>query len=67
KIRKFIPWAIVGFIIILLIIVFILVRNYNSPEAQTKILVNAIDNNDSQKVATLMSTKATHIKLRRKN
>ncbi|PTE70106.1 hypothetical protein BUY46_00640 [Staphylococcus devriesei] len=61
KIRKFIPWAIVGFIIILLIIVFILVRNYNSPEAQTKILVNAIDNNDSQKVATLMSTKATHI------
>ena len=36
-------------IIVLLIIVFVLVRNYNSPDAQTKILVNAIDNNDSQK------------------
>ncbi|MCJ1655710.1 hypothetical protein MT340_002935 [Staphylococcus sp. NRL 16/872] len=61
KLRKFIPWAIVIFIIILMIIVFYLVRNYNSPEAQTKILVNAIDNNDSQKVATLLSTKETHV------
>lgn len=57
RIRKFIPWAIVAFIIVLLIIVFVLVRNYNSPDAQTKILVNAIDNNDSQKVATLLSSK----------
>ncbi|MCI2774776.1 zinc ribbon domain-containing protein [Staphylococcus petrasii] len=61
RLRKFIPWAIVIFIIILLVIVFFLVRNYNSPEAQTKILVNAIDNNDSQKVATLLSTKETHV------
>lgn len=61
KLRRFIPWIIVAFIIVLLIIVFMLVRNYNSPEAQTKILVNAIDNNDSQKVATLLSTKDTHI------
>ena len=60
RIRKFIPWAIVAFIIVLLIIVFVLVRNYNSPDAQTKILVNAIDNNDS-KVATLLSSKNSHI------
>ena len=33
------------------------IKNFNSPEAQTKILVNAIDNNDAQKVATLISTK----------
>ena len=61
RIRKFIPWAIFAFIIVLLIIVFVLVRNYNSPDAQTKILVNAIDNNDSQKVATLLSSKNSHI------
>lgn len=61
RIRKFIPWAIVAFIIVLLIIVFVLVRNYNSPDAQTKILVNAIDNSDSQKVATLLSSKNSHI------
>ncbi|MBU5849196.1 hypothetical protein JVV55_19210, partial [Vibrio cholerae O1] len=36
---------------------FFLLRNFNSPEAQTKILVNAIENNDKQKVATLLSTK----------
>lgn len=61
KIRKFIPWAIVAFIVILLVIVFLLVRNCNTPDAQTKILVNAIDNNDSQKVATLLSSKNSHI------
>lgn len=36
---------------------FFLLRNFNSPNAQTKILVNAIDNDDNQKVATLLSTK----------
>ena len=57
KFKKFIPWVIIIFIIILIGIVFILLKNFNSPEAQTKILVNAIDNNDAQKVATLISTK----------
>ncbi|HDY9494071.1 TPA: hypothetical protein RRM84_001757 [Staphylococcus argenteus] len=57
KIRKMVPWAIGFFIIILIIILFFLLRNFNSPEAQTKILVNAIENNDKQKVATLLSTK----------
>lgn len=37
--------------------IVLLLRNFNSPEAQTKILVNAIENNDKQKVATLLSTK----------
>ncbi|KMR35357.1 membrane protein, partial [Staphylococcus aureus] len=40
-----------------IIILFLLLRNFNSPEAQTKILVNAIEYNDKQKVATLLSTK----------
>lgn len=57
KFKKFIPWVIIFFIIILIGVIFILLRNFNSPEAQTKILVNAIDNNDAQKVATLISTK----------
>lgn len=57
KFKKFIPWVIIAFIVVLIGIVFILLRNFNSPEAQTKILVNAIDNNDAQKVATLISTK----------
>ncbi|MGW9855913.1 membrane-associated protein TcaA [Staphylococcus hominis] len=61
KFKKFIPWVIIIFIIILIIIIFVLLRNFNSPEAQTKILVNAIDNNDAQKVATLMSTKKVPI------
>ncbi len=55
--RKMVPWAIGFFILILIIILFFLLRNFNSPEAQTKILVNAIENNDKQKVATLLSTK----------
>ena len=33
------------------------IKKFQFPEAQTKILVNAIDNNDAQKVATLISTK----------
>ncbi len=57
KMRKMVPWAIGFFILILIIILFFMVRNFNSPEAQTKILVNAIENNDKQKVATLLSTK----------
>lgn len=57
KMRKMVPWAIGFFILILIIILFFLLRNFNSPEAQTKILVNAIENNDKQKVATLLSTK----------
>ncbi|HBO6125569.1 TPA: hypothetical protein L4577_006275, partial [Pseudomonas aeruginosa] len=57
KIRKIVPVAIIFFIIILLVILFFLLRNFNSPNAQTKILVNAIDNDDNQKVATLLSTK----------
>lgn len=40
-----------------MVILFFLLRNFNSPNAQTKILVNAIDNDDNQKVATLLSTK----------
>ncbi len=36
-------WAIGFFILILIIILFFLLRNFNSPEAQTKILVNAIE------------------------
>ncbi len=55
--RKMVPWAIGFFILILIIILFFLLRNFNSPECATKILVNAIENNDKQKVATLLSTK----------
>ncbi len=55
--RKMVPWAI-GFSFNLnYSCVYTLLRNFNSPEAQTKILVNAIENNDKQKVATLLSTK----------
>ena len=38
-------------------VLFFLLKNFNSPDAQAKILVNAVDNNDTQKVATLLSTK----------
>lgn len=61
KMRKMVPWAIGFFILILIIILFFLLRNFNSPEAQTKILVNAIENNDKQKVATLLSTKGNKV------
>lgn len=57
KLRKIVPVAIIFFIIILLVILFFLLKNYNSPNAQAKILVNAIDNDDNQKVATLLGTK----------
>lgn len=56
NIRKIIPLGIAFFIIVLLIIIFFLVRNYNSPEAQSEILINAIDNNDTQKLSTLLSS-----------
>ncbi|MDU4449654.1 MAG: hypothetical protein E7I78_06540, partial [Staphylococcus lugdunensis] len=55
RLKKIVPWAIGGFIIILLIIVFVLLKNFNSPDAQAKILINAIDNDDSQKVATMLT------------
>ena len=57
RLKKIVPWAIGGFIIILLIIVFVLLKNFNSPDAQAKILINAIDNDDSQKVATMLTTR----------
>lgn len=37
-------------------IIFILLKNFNSPEAQSEILINAVDNNDTQKLSTLLST-----------
>ena len=40
---------------ILIVILFFLLKIFN--RAQTKILVNAVDNNDTQKVATVLSTK----------
>lgn len=57
RLRKIVPIGFSVFILILIIVLFFLLRNYNSPNAQAKILVNAVDNNDSQKVATLLSTK----------
>ena len=54
--RKIIPWGIAFFIIILLIIIFFLLKNFNSPEAQSDILINAVDNNDTQKLSTILST-----------
>ncbi|WP_442246658.1 TcaA second domain-containing protein, partial [Staphylococcus aureus] len=39
------------------IILFFLLRKFNSHAAKTKIFVNAIENNAQQKVATLLSTK----------
>lgn len=57
RLRKIVPIGISVFILILIIVLFFLLRNYNSPNAQAKILVNAVDNNDAQKVATLLSTK----------
>lgn len=57
KLRRIVPLGIIFFILILIVILFFLLKNFNSPEAQTKILVNAVDNNDTQKVATVLSTK----------
>lgn len=56
KARKIIPWGIAFFIIILLIIIFFLLKNFNSPEAQSELLINAVDNNDTQKLSTILST-----------
>lgn len=55
--RKMIPYGIGTFIVILLIILFFLLKNYNSPEAQANILVNAIKNNDTQRISTIFSTR----------
>ncbi|WP_436862814.1 zinc ribbon domain-containing protein [Staphylococcus caeli] len=54
--RKIIPWGIAFFIIVLLVIIFFLLKNFNSPEAQSDILINAVDNNDTQKLSTILST-----------
>ncbi|SNW04126.1 teicoplanin resistance associated membrane protein TcaA [Staphylococcus muscae] len=61
SIRKWIPFIIIGFITFLLLILFLLLRNFNSPEAQAKILVNAVDNNDTAKVSNLISTKQNKV------
>ncbi|MES3702217.1 DUF1943 domain-containing protein [Staphylococcus arlettae] len=61
KVRKIIPWGIALFIIILLIIIFFLLKNFNSPEAQADLLVNAIDNNDTQKVSSVLSTQNNNV------
>lgn len=57
SLRKIVPWGIGIFIVILLIILFFLLRNFNTPEAQAKILANAIKNNDTQRIATILSTR----------
>ncbi|MCU5745251.1 hypothetical protein N9R04_00765 [Staphylococcus sp. SQ8-PEA] len=57
KVRKIVPWGIAFFIIVLLIILFILLRNFNSPEAQSNLLINAMENDDTQKLSTILSTK----------
>jgi uncharacterized membrane protein YvbJ len=57
KARKIIPWGIAAFIIILILIIFYLIEKILiRPEAQSEILINAIDNNDTQKLSTLLST-----------
>src|SRR5699024_54399 len=56
KPRKIIIYAITALIIILILIIFMLLKNLNSPEAQSEILINAIDKNDTQKLSTLLST-----------
>lgn len=61
KVRKIIPWGIALFIIILLIIIFFLLKNFNSPEAQADLLINAIDNNDTQKVSSVLSTQNNNV------
>ncbi|MDP4449229.1 teicoplanin resistance protein VanZ [Staphylococcus hyicus] len=61
KLRQIIPVAIFGFILILLFILFLLLRNYNSPEAQAELLINAIDNDDASRVSTLLSSKGNKV------
>ena len=38
KFKKFIPWVIIAFIVVLIGIVFILLRNFNSPKLKLKFL-----------------------------
>src|SRR5699024_2731679 len=66
KARKIIPWGIAAFIIILLVIIFILLKNFNSPEAQSEILINTVDNNDNQKLEKLLIKKYNIIKKKKK-
>lgn len=61
KLRRVVPIGIIYFIVILFIVLFFLLKNFNSPDAQAKILINAVDNNDTQKVATLLSTKENKV------
>lgn len=61
NVRKVIPWGIAFFIIVLIIIIFFLLKNFNSPEAQSELLVNAIDNNDTQKLSTVLSTQNNNV------
>ncbi|MBI5974300.1 TcaA second domain-containing protein [Staphylococcus canis] len=56
-IKKMIPIGIMIFIMILLTILFLLLRNYNSPEAQARILINAVENNDASRVSSILSSK----------
>lgn len=61
NLRKMVPWGIGIFIVILLIILFFLLRNFNTPEAQAKILSNAVKNNDTQRIATILSTRENKV------
>lgn len=61
SLKKIIPIAIVSFIIVLLIILFLLLRNFNSPDAQAKILINAVNNEDTAKVSNLLSSKENKV------
>lgn len=61
KLKRIIPLGIVGFILILLVILFLLLRNYNSPEAQANLLINAIDNDDASRVGSLLSSKSNKV------
>ena len=61
NLRKMVPWGIGIFIVILLIILFFLLRNFNTPEAQAKILANAVKNNDTQRIATILSTRENKV------
>lgn len=61
KLRRIVPLGIVFFILILIVILFFLLKNFNSPDAQAQILVNAVDNNDTQKVAAILSTKKNKV------
>ncbi|MHD0396937.1 TcaA NTF2-like domain-containing protein [Staphylococcus simulans] len=61
NLRKMLPWGISIFIVILLFILFFLLRNFNTPEAQAEILSNAVKNNDTQRIATILSTRENKV------